>query len=356
MPSIIDFSQLTFGRDQIRDMNELVVEKVLEAPLLNTFTTFYTGIKNDREIGKIAASFGLIGKAAQGCNPVADVKHLAITPKLWSPKRIEVILDECAADLENSIAKFARNCGIDVNDLTGTEYFAYLLDVLQKDIISMIFRYSWFGDTAAALWNASPAGKLTTGVDPAYFNVLDGYWKQLAAIYAADPLRRTTLAANAEATRALQFSTLTPALALAALNQLVDDAPEVLAEQPDQIILTTKSIAQKAMRELQRLGTPFKIELQTSGIQLTEWDGIQMMVLPMWDYLIKAYQNNGTKLNSPHRALLTTKSNLAIGMECTSLFDRINSFYDQKSRINRMEASDAFDMKILNDKIVQVLI
>jgi hypothetical protein len=110
------------------------------------------------------------------------------------------------------------------------------------------------------------------------------------------------------------------------------------------------------MRELQRLGTPFKIELQTAGIQLTEWDGIPMWIVPMTDSIIKAYENNGTKLNNPHRALFTTKTNLALGMECTSLFEKINSFYDPRSRMNRMEASDAFDFKVLDDALLQVLI
>ena len=69
---------------------------------------------------------------------------------------------------------------------------------------------------------------------------------------------------------------------------------------------------------------------------------------------IAAYENNGTKLNNPHRVVYTTKSNLGIGMACTSLFERINTFYDPRSRYNRIEAKDAFDAKIFDDNLVQV--
>jgi len=45
---------------------------------------------------------------------------------------------------------------------------------------------------------------------------------------------------------------------------------------------------------------------------------------------------------------------LNIGMACNSLFERINTFYDPRSRYNRIEAVDAFDAKIIDDRLVQV--
>ena len=113
-------------------------------------------------------------------------------------------------------------------------------------------------------------------------------------------------------------------------------------------------MAQKAYRALQAAGLAYKIELQSNGFELSTWDGITMYTVPLWDEFIAAYENNGTKLNNPHRIVYTTKANLNIGMEGTSMFDNVNSFYDQKSRVNRIEVSDAFDVKILDDRLVQV--
>jgi hypothetical protein len=41
-------------------------------------------------------------------------------------------------------------------------------------------------------------------------------------------------------------------------------------------------------------------------------------------------------------------------MAYTSLFENINTFYDPRSRYNRIEAVDAFDMKIIDDRLLMV--
>lgn len=68
----INLDNLHFTPDELRSLNELVVTAVLEAPELSSFHTLITGIKNDRRIGIIPGTFGLVGKAAQSCNPTAQ--------------------------------------------------------------------------------------------------------------------------------------------------------------------------------------------------------------------------------------------------------------------------------------------
>lgn len=354
MSAILNLAALTFTADQLRSMNELVVKAVLEAPIMSEFHSFTPGIKNDREIGIIPGTLGLIGKAAQGCNPVADSLTLAATLKKWEPKRIEMILDQCATDLETSMLKLTRKLGIEVNDLTQTEYFAFLLDLLSRDIPKMIFRHAWFGNKSAANIHASPAGVITTGIDVAYFNVINGFFYQLAEIYAADSARKTAISGNSQATRALQFSVLTAQAAFDDVNTVMDSADPILVSQPDKILLMTRSVNMKLRRYLQTKGIVYNINYATGGFEIGEWDGVKAITIPIWDEMIQAYENNGTKLNNPHRVVYTTVSNLNIGMEGTSLFDNVNVFYDKKSRINRLEASDAFDAKVLVDNLVQV--
>lgn len=354
MAATINLAALTFTADQLRQMNELVVKAVLEAPTLTLFHELATGIRNDREIGIIPGTLGLMGKAAQGCSPTADTLLNTAALKTWSPKRIEVIIDQCATDIAASMAKLARNLGIEVNDLTNTEYFAFILDLLSVDIPKMILRHAWFGNTAAAAVDASPAGVLTSGTDPDYFNVLNGFWFQLAAIYGTTPARKTTVTGNSQASYALQKSVCTPTTILADLNSVIDDAPAVLAAQPDQILIVTRSVFQRAYRALQAAGLAYKIELQSNGFMLGEWDGIPMISVPLFDEWIRAYEDNGTKYNNPHRIVYTTKSNLVVGMEGTTLFDNVKTSFDDRTRYNRIEVSDAFDVKVLNDELLQV--
>jgi hypothetical protein len=349
---IIDLDLLHFTPDELRSLNELVVTAVLKAPEMAQFHTFWTGIKNDKRIGIIPGTFGLVGKAAQGCNPDPDCITVAAIEKTWEPKYIEIIVDQCVDELMDSLMRFALKCGIELYDLTKTDIFAFILNILEVDIKNMIFRHAWFGDQNAA--NVNAGGVITNGVDVAYFNIINGFFQQLAVIYAATPARLTAIAGNNQLTYALQGTVLTNALAYANVNAVIDAALPELKAQPDRLLLVTNSIMIRLRRQLQALGVAFKTELMINGIEFGTWDGIPIYSLPLWDQWIMAYEDDGTRYNNPHRVVYTTKSNLNIGTPCTGLFDNINSFYDQRSRVNRIEAVDAFDVKIFDDRLVQV--
>jgi len=348
----LNLDALNFTADELRSLNEMVVTAVLESPVLTLFHTFHTNIKNDKRIGIIPGTFGLVGKARQSCNPTAQCYEDTAIQKTWEPKYLEIIVDMCVDELEDSLMKLSLNCGSDLFDLTNTDVFEFILNILVKDIEKMIFRNAWFGDQNAA--NVSAGGVITDGFDVSFWNVLNGFFQQLAVIYAATPARLTALPGNTQITYALQDSVATPALMYTAVNAVIDAAVAELEVQTDKILLATRSVNQRLMRALQALGVVYDITYMEDGLMVTKWDGITMYTIPLWDQWIRAYENNGTYYNNPHRVVYTTKSNLNIGMVCTSLFDKINTSYDQRSRYNRIEATDAFDMKIIDDRLIQV--
>ncbi|MDX9789256.1 MAG: hypothetical protein RBT61_00355 [Candidatus Kapabacteria bacterium] len=348
----INLESLSFSADELRGLNELIVKAILESPTIDTFATLHRGIKNDAEIGLIPGKYELVGLPRQGCDPLPHAYELVAEMKKWQPRWLEVILDICITEMEESFLKIALACGIDVFDLTKTQIADWILDRMIPAINDMIFRYAWFGDTDAD--NISGSGNITDGVHVEFFNVLDGFFKQLAEITAKTPERATEIPGNSESTYADQRA-VTAVDVAAAVNDLIDSALPELAIQPDRMLIVSQSVFQKLRRYLQGVGTVFQdYKLMVNGIELANWDGIPLYSFPMWDRMIQKYQNNGTKWNYPHRVLYTCKSNLAIGMTCTSLFDKVDVFYDRRSRYNRLEAADAFDMKILDDRLVQV--
>jgi hypothetical protein len=347
----INLDNLHFTADELRSLNELIVTAVLEAPPLNSFHTLVTGIKNDKRIGIIPGTFGLILKAAQSCDPVAQCHEAIAIEKTWEPKYLEFINDMCIDEIENSLMRFYINCS-NPYDLTKTEIFSFIANIYAKDLPKEVLRYAWFGNTAANNW---PLGVLTPGVDHHFFNVLNGFWQQMAVIYAANPLQLQAFPGNTQATYALQQSVATPLLSYNAVNNLIDAAPSELVQQPDRVLLVTRSVMDRLRRQLQALGTAFQdYKLMVDGLEFATWDGIRIVSIPLWDQFIRTYENNGTTWNDPHRVVYTTVSNLNIGMACTSLFENINSFYDPRSRYNRIEATDAFDAKIIDDRLLMV--
>jgi len=347
----LNFDNLHFTAEQLTSLNEFVVTAVLEAPTLRSYASIITGIKNDRRIGIIPGTFGLVGKAAQGCDPEPQCYEDVAIEKTWEPRYIEFLLDMCVTELADSLLKYYVDC-TNVYDLTKTEIFAFIQSIFVRDLPKMVFRYAWFGDQAAANW---PVGVITPGTDVNFFNVINGFWQQFAVIYAANPLQLNAMPGNNQATYALQGTVATPLLTYNAVNALIDNAIPELAVQPDRILIVTQSIMQRLRRQLQALGTAFQdYKLSTNGLEFATWDGIPLLSFPLLDQMIRAYENNGVRWNDPHRVVYTTLSNLVIGMACTSLFENLNSFYDPMSRKNRLEASDAFDAKIIDDRLLMV--
>ena len=349
----INLDALHFTADELRSLNELVVTAVLEAPALQDFHTLVTGIKNDKRIGIIPGTFGLIGKAAQACDPTAQCYEDVAIEKTWEPKYLEVIIDMCIDEVESSLMKLYLDCA-NVYDLTKTQIFAFILNILSKDLPKMVHRNAWFGDVNAA---NVPAGVITPGYDVTFFNIINGFWQQFAAIYALNPLQVQAFPGNAQLTYALQGTVATPLLSYNAMNALIDGAIPELAAQPDRVLLCTKSVMDRLRRQLQALGTAFQdYKLMINGLEFATWDGIPLYSIPLWDEMIRTYENDTVtgRWNDPHRVVYTTKSNLNIGMACTSLFDNVNTFYDPRSRYNRIEAVDAFDAKIIDDRLLMV--
>jgi hypothetical protein len=310
-----------------------------------------TGIKNDRRIGIIPGTFGLILKAAQSCDPVAQCHEAIAIEKTWQPKYLEFINDMCIDEIENSLMRLYIDCA-NPYDLTKTQIFSFIAGIYVTDLPKEVLRYAWFGNTNAQNF---PVGDLTPGIDHHFFNVLDGFWVQMAAIYALNPLQLQAMPGNTQATYALQQSVATPLLTYNAVNNLIDAGPSELAMQPDRVLLVTRSVFDRLRRQLQALGTAFQnYQLMTNGLEFATWDGIRIVSIPLWDQFIRAYEDNGTSWNDPHRVVYTTVSNLNIGMACTSLFENVNSFYDPRSRYNRIEAVDAFDAKIIDDRLLMV--
>lgn len=351
----IDFSTFVLPVEAVKSFNELYVRRLVDSPALNEFTTFVTGIRNDTEIGLVDGDFGLVGKAAQGCGTrTPDAKTLATSLKKWELKRWEVFMQFCWTDLETNFGKFARKIGTDIPDLTATDFLNYMETVLDKTLVSMFFRFVWFNDTDAAAYTDSPAGVYNSTTTLPYLTLFDGYFKQLEEIISTTPARRTTLAAyNDQATFALQDSTLTNEKAHDEIINVIDGAPATLRSAEDTMILCTDSVARKAMRHLQKLGTPYNVDLTISGLKLLEFDGYKMISIPWWDKFIRAYQKDASKYNMPHRILMMTKSNFLIGMEGNQLFDTMKITFNDETEYTNLKIKDAMDAKIVDDELIQ---
>ena len=66
-----------------------------------------------------------------------------------------------------------------------------------------------------------------------------------------------------------------------------------------------------------------------------------------WDRFIKDHQNDGSKYYLPHRAILTTKSNIPIGTLNAEDLAKLDVFYDRVNKQNIIDAAYTLDAKHL---------
>ena len=184
----LNFSNLTPDNGAIKDLKRLIFLAVTDPESLGKIFNFLPKQKHGEKVGFIG-EFGMVGKASQGCNPTFGTSVLATSEKEWDIREWEVAEKICYKDLEGTVAQVAMRTKTNIADLTGTEYTDYILAPrLELAIRKMLMRYAWFGDKAAD--TVTDGGNLLDSIDPAYFTLVDGFWKRLFTLAAATPDRR----------------------------------------------------------------------------------------------------------------------------------------------------------------------
>jgi hypothetical protein len=351
MASTLDFSKFTFTAEQIRAVNELIFDEVVQSPELDLLCTVYPGIVYDKEIGFIGDG-GLVGIKSQGCNPTPQQWNIATRKVLWQPQAWEILLEECWKDIDSTAAVYALKTGREVADFTDTDYMAIVIEKLTQAIKEFIVRLVWFNNKDAK--NIADGGTITAGIDISFFNILDGFWKQLQAQLTANPAQRVTIAENAGTTYTAQE--LNPANMQGYLQKLVYGADIVLRSSPNGFIACTQSFYDAYAMSLQNVQLESMYANLVNGQKTLTFNGIPLYAMPIWDKMIAQFENTGTKLTNPHRALYTTKDALGVSMDGLDSFEKIETWYNKDTRTVKTEAMGKTDAKLLNPAMFQLAI
>jgi hypothetical protein len=234
----------------------------------------------------------------------------------------------------------------------------FLQERVSDALIEEAYRIIWFSDVDAADVNASPPGVLTAGTDPLYFNKIDGMFKQLFAIVAADAARLTSglTSRNGQASFAAQEFTAADTTARVVTNTLQNmryGSDYRLRAMPNQMYVVTQSVADQYERELTEANVSFTTERLENGITVLKSGGIEVFGFQFWDRIIRTYESDGTKYNLPHRAVLLTKENMQVGTEDVANLSEMATIYDPIKKDMHLDTAYDIDAKIIEDYLVQ---
>lgn len=341
---LINADALTLNAREAETVSEVIFERVFNDSDLAEYHEIETGIDVKTQIA-FAERLGLLGKKSEGCSP-NEADGFAMTEKFWTPVMEDFRLKHCQNDMPALLKLFRKSQRInpDFFDMVGTQELGVIISAVETALLENIHRKVWFNDTAAA--TVANSGVFTNGTDLDYFNSFNGLFKQIFAEVPTTAANYVAIEANAGtgyATQALEEDA-----ALAIFEQMVTKADERLVSADDAFILASRSLADnyRATLRNKNLGSGF-LEVVEEGRPKLYFDGIEVKVRYDWDRYIKTYQDNGTKHHLPHRAVLTTKSNIPVGTLSEDDLTKLDVFYDKVSKQNIMDAAYTIDAKHL---------
>lgn len=354
---MINWNQFTVDNGAITDLRELLFLTVYDDPDIDLTIKNETGVTNGKKLGYID-SMGDVGEARSGCDPQYSKVNVTGIQKEWELGDWEIAKEICYDELENTIAEDSLNTGTDRAYLQDTPYWdQVLMPLLEKAMKEMFWRIVWFGDKDAK--NIADGGILKAGINPKLFNMCDGLWKRLQAIIAANPNQHTEIAANAATTYLDQKNgILVPGTAIKIFDTLLADADSHIFDKPGSAIFCTNSMF-KALRTdlVERYGkTTMPFENVATGITLSEYDGRTIIALDIWDRLIKKFEDTGTALNCPHRAIVCSPDNLFVGTNDKDKIASLSVHFNDKDRKNYIYAASKIGTLVGEDELVQVAI
>ena len=352
MAASLDFSQLTFGVEQIRDIKDLLWDKVIQSPQISSIMTVFDGIVYKKEVGYIGEGSD-VGVLDTGCGTnVAKPFSIAMRKITWEPIPFNIFISGCEKDLENTAAVYSVKTGVNINDFTGTDYEAIVLEVLAKRVISFIYRFVFFNSTTADL--VSNGGTVTNGTDLDLLTLNDGIFKQMLAQIAINPAQRVIVSENAQATSVAQK--MIPVNVVDYMSKMYFDADLALQAEAGLIFICTQSWYNAYKQALTGVQLETLLANLTNGMKTLTYQGVPLIPIPEMDILIKRYFNNGTTLLNPNRCILTTKDVLGFGVDSLKSFGDTKVYYDNNTELVNIKQKGKADAKLMNPNLFMLAI
>ncbi len=355
LAGMFNFTGVGFNGDEVKSIGDVVMEKTFGHPAMREFHTVIEGVKAKKQV-VYAGLLSKITKADTGCGAGATSKEIVMTQKLWDPSAVKVWLQLCASDLEASLGVYATANGTKARDIINNsdELVAFLTSRITSAMLEDAYRIAWFNDkTHTNVGAGSGTEEIKVGVSTTDYVMINGFWKQIFAIVAADANRRVTITENAGANFAAQDN-LSSTAARDYYKNLLTKADYRLQGAPDKIIISTMSLLNNYADYLESVGVEASFRRLESGFTTLQRRGVTIIGWDFWDRTIRADFQNGTKYFNPHRAVLTTPGNLQLGLDEAMGIEDLEMWYSQDTELNNFRGRYKVDAKIAEDYMVQV--
>lgn len=351
MASAVNIGSLTLNPQEATDVSMAVFEKTYAKPELSAAHDVRTGIQMKTQI-PIFGQLGTVGKVSSGCTPNA-AGVIPTTQKYWDPALIDFRITHCEGDVSQLFKLWKRNrIALNTWEDVDNEMLAFIADRAVEAAANAILRISSFGDKAAAL--ASGGGVLTAGTDLGFFTMIDGLWKQIFTAKTGGTLTAYhEITENALSTKTAQLA-LGDDSAQKAFNALYSLIDPRVYSMDSLVYEVTRSVFTNWQDYMETKSIGFTLDRTENGSTKWSYRGIPIIVRDDWDRNIRAFEDNGTTYNKPHRVILAPLGNIPLGTSDTESLTNFDSFYDKVTRQHYIDVAFYIDAKVIEEYAIGV--
>ena len=357
----IDMTGLTAAiPEAVQQMSDLIKQEAFMYGDLMQLITLVPDVSYAKKIGFLG-KLSAIGKTqgATGCTLNIVDAQIETTESTWAPAEYDTRLVLCKSDIEGTIAMKNLKKGVESFDMTNTDYIEAFIEGLIEAIDEMYWRIIWMGDTDAENTDASPGGKITSGVDTALLNMIDGLWKRARTVIATATDQRVTIPANALLTTALQDAAFTEALALTYSKNIFLNAPLRIRNKMKKdgyVAYCTQAYFDKLIANFEGFELETMRVTLEDGADAIKVKGIPFVAVPTWDELIETYEDQGLYYRDPFRCICYAKNNALVGVPSVSTWGEFDAFYDRTDKKVYIDLDDKIDALFLHTNMLMVAI
>lgn len=347
---------LTEDNGAVKDLRDLLVLTNFVDEALEQFFSFKQNVAQGQKLGW-TGEMEDIGWAGAPCNPDYKTPAIAAAEKTWDIGQWSTPLKWCYEDFMNTIAEYALKTGTDIGDITSTDIMDVVIyPAFDLAIKRMFWRFIWFGDKDAKNIAEEDGGNITAGFDVELFKPCNGFFKQLFAVAAENPSQHTTIAANSQASYALQMAKIKEAgVAIDIFDSILENADSRISSLDGAGLFVTKSLGDALTKDLKR---EYKLILEWEqifkGLEVSEYNGVPIYRISLWDRMIQKFQNDGTKLNLPHRAVYGSPKQLFVGSPASQIISDMELWFNQDERVTKAYSAGRLGCLIGEDNLFQI--
>ena len=347
------FTNIPLQPENVRPLREAIIKNLLEDEDIRRVLN----IKKVRS-GEPLAVIGemdAVGHAGAGCSPTFDEIGIANAVKRWDLGPWSIALEICYENLEETIAEYCLKSGTAIGDLTDTDFMSVYLELLTNQMKRLIWRVAWFGDTAAD--TIANGGNLTNGTDKTLFTICDGLFKRLETIATGDPTKLTDISAvNGQASYAAQDGAMAaPGTAIGIVDQILIDAQGMINANGEGVLMLNKKFADRLAMDIRNtFNYVLPWERIFEGVYVSQYNGVKVASVAVWDWMINQYFNTGTAWYLPYRAVFANPRNLILGCDAENPVSDLDIWFNKDERKQKIYAAGKMDTNVAIDDLVHV--